>query len=492
MFKPIPGNSDYLVSLAQEFRDVEGRPVVLPVNSEGKVRLELCGERLVVCPKWISLIAHYEFYFEEPSAKKLFNVIFAEANIKFFKYTADKLPVFKRPMEFVHEGKKYRIIPTHPRYAVTAFGDIIEVVSKRSIAIKNNRVKNKIVLATYPYSFVYDPDRSLYRYAFVHRLVAVAWVKHPNNDFLGLSIVNHKDSDKTNYNAENLEWCSFKHNSQHCYESGIRTDNIKCLVRDFKTGKVIEFNSKSLAALYMNVDKGALNDTNVYLRKGRLYKGRYEFKKKSDETPWFYENRKEKVKQGRYVITVTDQNGNEVSQFHELKDFKKAYGIWNIPNAKDMLAKVRYVYPELKFDLLDYYPAGVIQALCVKTGEIVEDTNITKMAEKIGIAAHLIRRCIRGKETWAYHGYAFRYKKDEPWAKDIEHITITKNKPIVAINTQTNERRVFASIRSASREMGVDDRYWLKSCLEQGGDFKGWRFEYLKMDQKAHQRVTSE
>jgi hypothetical protein len=43
----------------------------------------------------------------------------------------------------------------------------------------------------------------------VHRLVALVFLPNPNN----LPCVNHKDENKLNNDASNLEWCSYYHNN---------------------------------------------------------------------------------------------------------------------------------------------------------------------------------------------------------------------------------------------------------------------------------------
>lgn len=48
------------------------------------------------------------------------------------------------------------------------------------------------------------------------RVVATAWIPNPNN----LPQVNHKDEDKSNDKAENLEWCSAVYNTN--YGTGIK------------------------------------------------------------------------------------------------------------------------------------------------------------------------------------------------------------------------------------------------------------------------------
>jgi len=46
-----------------------------------------------------------------------------------------------------------------------------------------------------------------------HRLVAISYVSNPN----GLKEVNHKDGNKLNNRADNLEWCTRSQNMLHCF-----------------------------------------------------------------------------------------------------------------------------------------------------------------------------------------------------------------------------------------------------------------------------------
>ena len=49
------------------------------------------------------------------------------------------------------------------------------------------------------------------RTRYVHRLVAEAFIPNPKN----LPIINHKDENKANNNANNLEWCDAKYNLEY-------------------------------------------------------------------------------------------------------------------------------------------------------------------------------------------------------------------------------------------------------------------------------------
>ena len=66
-------------------------------------------------------------------------------------------------------------------------------------------------------------------YALVHRLVADAFIDNKG----GLPCVNHMDEDKTNNNIANLEWCTYKYNSNY----GTATDRANKTKKNRKKAK---------------------------------------------------------------------------------------------------------------------------------------------------------------------------------------------------------------------------------------------------------------
>lgn len=116
------------------------------------------------------------------------------------------------------------------------------------------RVLNSHCVKEYLHVVLYkDGKRKEFR---VHRLVAHMFVENPNaNEF---SIVNHRDENKINNHASNLEWCDTKYNANYGSAIDRRIESFKKSWkyndRDFalkqsrsvvgvhvKTGEVVEF-----------------------------------------------------------------------------------------------------------------------------------------------------------------------------------------------------------------------------------------------------------
>ena len=80
-----------------------------------------------------------------------------------------------------------------------------------------------------------------YKQYMVHRLVAQAFLSNPNN----LSVINHKDENKTNNSIENLEWCDHKYNinfgtrNQRCAEKMTNGKLSKPVLQYEKSGEFV-------------------------------------------------------------------------------------------------------------------------------------------------------------------------------------------------------------------------------------------------------------
>lgn len=103
-------------------------------------------------------------------------------------------------------------------YEVDQFGRVFSV--DRVISVNDNgRQYNKPLKAkqmkqtvhTKGYKTVSLTKDGKTKTVFVHRIVAEAFIPNPNN----LPMVNHKDEDKTNNFADNLEWCTVSYNNTY-------------------------------------------------------------------------------------------------------------------------------------------------------------------------------------------------------------------------------------------------------------------------------------
>ena len=85
------------------------------------------------------------------------------------------------------------------------------------VKLKSNGIIKKQHINGNGYFVVSLSNGSGKKKVLVHRLVAIHFIKNPNN----YPIINHKNGIKTDNYVENLEWCTNKMNVEHAWKNGL-------------------------------------------------------------------------------------------------------------------------------------------------------------------------------------------------------------------------------------------------------------------------------
>lgn len=95
-------------------------------------------------------------------------------------------------------------------YEVSNMGRVKSLYTSQSIILKQSMSTNGYIKV----NLSKDGTRNT---KWVHRLVATAFIRNPNN----YEVVNHKDCNKKNNTVDNLEWCTSSYNTKHAYLNGL-------------------------------------------------------------------------------------------------------------------------------------------------------------------------------------------------------------------------------------------------------------------------------
>ena len=229
MFKRIPGNYDYLISVSGEISCLRG-DILKPPIVDGKITIEMYGGIRCFDVNWLGLVAH----FEVDLPNNLEDIYFVDITTNLVKVVCGKVMRFTRP---VMAGHNLRRIPGYTKYGISKEGRLYDLDTVEEI--------QPLLTQKYPTVNVRDADRGCKKAVFLHRLVALAWVG--NEDFVTKPIVNHIDGNKLNNNIDNLRWATHQENNRNSQLSTRNTSGVKGVTfnkRDKKWFVQLRVNSK--------------------------------------------------------------------------------------------------------------------------------------------------------------------------------------------------------------------------------------------------------
>lgn len=115
------------------------------------------------------------------------------------------------------------------------------------IPVKGNKWRTTKGYYLYVYGFTDDAD---IKSTSIHRIVCETFNGDPPSE---KHDVNHKDGDKLNNRADNLEWLTRSENVLHAFSSGLCQVGVRVQATNVLTGEIKNFNSLSAAAREWNV-----------------------------------------------------------------------------------------------------------------------------------------------------------------------------------------------------------------------------------------------
>lgn len=436
---------------------------------DNKVQLNMFGELLTVDIDWLLIASKYKQIF---NASDVGNVMFVPLpdNKTYSKDKFNYYVYFKRPV-YYGSGNKYRIVPRFRNIAISRDGtEIVSVLAKRKL-----HIHNELGYSCISANDLTNPGHA--RNMKVHRLVANAWVKNPNP--YEYVIVNHKNGIKTDNDARNLEWCTYKHNSTHAVENNLTKDNVRCKIRDITTGEVIEFVSTSSMAKWLGIARKNINDYQSKFPNYTIRK-KYEIRVDGDERPWFYTDPAiQNIESARYVFTIIDPDGDR-KVFNGARLLIKKYKLWNVGSGiRYVVRAFKKAYPEYKISIKNMRPSYVVQIKNDDLNDVEEVASIKVAILKTGCSLHDIQKSILSKGSVRINNkYRFRRKSTkQSWPEPVDYIKMNCAKRITVVNTIDNTVSNYMSIKEASRILGLTKPTvvrWLKT----GKIYRGLKCTY--------------
>lgn len=352
------------------------------------------------------------------------------------------MPIFIKPVSFIHNNKTYRVISRYPQFAITELGDIINTETFEHI--RTGYFKNNY-LTVYITNIINKTKQQ-----FVHRLIAIGWCE--NDDYVKYNMVDHKNGNTKDCYKDNLQWTSNGRNSSKIHNNNIIKD---ILVRNIFTGEIKELHTMTEVCKY--IVRGKINTVRTPLKQGRVWStisGDYEIYYKKDFKKWTYKNNPDESKR----IHVSYVNSNKKIYFNNLLEVAKYFkitdtkiGLKNIEKSLNNLIIIKDTRP-IPF-------AHLKEAKNVITKEIIQTTSTKELIEKTDLTKSTIIKYLKlGVDNRISNNWLLRYKSNNKWADDLNKIDIPNNRAFKTYLINANDKITFDSIAKLGNFLNVDNK----------------------------------
>lgn len=169
----------------------------------------------------------------------------------------------------------WKSIKNYTKYECSNLGNVrvkeTKELVKQDLSYKNKNIKNYFRISI-------KPDKGHYKTFFTHVIICLVFNGNkPKSINSEKWVVNHKDNDKHNNKADNLEWVTQSNNAYHAIKNGMRKDNIPVILIDFKTNEKTVFDSINAISKFLNIPRTDIYHT-IAKHQDRPYGNKYTFK----------------------------------------------------------------------------------------------------------------------------------------------------------------------------------------------------------------------
>jgi len=385
----------------------------------------------------------------------------------------------------ISECEIWKDIPgyTFNRYSASSFGNVRKQITADAYVL-NKTWECKTSIGTYlNIRLVNDSGTAIIKG--IHQIICLAFHGIPPSNGQKYE-VNHKDGNKHNNRADNLEWVTRRDNVLHALQSGLRNDNISVSVCDLLTGEWDEYYSIVELSRKLEISRA---DTKKLISRHSIepYLDRWIFKIDKDKFGKINRPHLSDVKAYDYVTgkIIIASNATEMQYFTGVD---AATILLRTGNKKRKLVKsdamiAGYVFKRMSDnDIFPEYSCGEAEisrkeyfdkkplskglAYLVKnyiTGDVTEYTDLKTACKEEKVNYGTIISILREESSLKIHkGRVFKRKDDiREWpvysTAYAEH-TLYANKPerppLNVTDLKSNTTKLYRSIAEFAREIG--------------------------------------